>query len=41
MGLFDLFSNDSAEKAAALANQGRQQGYQDRTGLSSADGRAR
>jgi hypothetical protein len=25
--LFDLFSNDSAEKAAALANQGLQQGY--------------
>jgi hypothetical protein len=27
MGLFDLFSNKSAEKAAALANTGLQQGY--------------
>ena len=27
MGLFDLFSNDTAEKAAAEANAGRQAGY--------------
>jgi len=27
MGLFDLFSNDTAEKAAELANQGLQRGY--------------
>jgi len=27
MGLFDLFSNDSAEDAARLANEGRQRGY--------------
>lgn len=29
MGLFDLFSNDSAEKAAAMANAGAKQGYAD------------
>jgi hypothetical protein len=29
MGLFDLFSNDSAEKARDLANAGAQQGYTD------------
>ena len=33
MGLFDIFSNDSAEKAAALANQGAQQGYNQLSGL--------
>jgi hypothetical protein len=29
MGLFDLFSNDTAEQAAQQRNQGLQQGYQD------------
>lgn len=32
MGLFDLFSNDTANTAAAQRNQGLQQGYQDLSG---------
>lgn len=38
MGLFDLFSNDTAEQAAAQRNQGLQQGYSD---LSTQYGNAR
>lgn len=38
MGLFDLFSNDTAEKAAQQRNQGLQQGYD---ALSSAYGQGR
>jgi hypothetical protein len=38
MGLFDIFSNDTAEKAAAQRNQGLQQGYD---ALSSAYGQGR
>jgi hypothetical protein len=33
MGLFDLFSNDTADRAAALANQGAQKGYDQLSGL--------
>lgn len=33
MGLFDIFSNDTAEKAAAQRNQGLQQGYDTLSGL--------
>jgi hypothetical protein len=33
MGLFDLFSNDSAEKARDLANAGAQKGYGDLSSL--------
>lgn len=33
MGLFDLFSNDSAEKARDLANAGATKGYADLSGL--------
>lgn len=33
MGLFDLFSNDSAEKARDLANAGAAKGYADLSGL--------
>jgi hypothetical protein len=33
MGLFDLFSNDDAEKAAQQRNQGLQQGYDALSGL--------
>ncbi len=33
MGLFDIFSNDDAEKAASQRNQGLQQGYSELSGL--------
>jgi hypothetical protein len=33
MGLFDIFSNDSAEKARDLANAGAQKGYDQLSGL--------
>lgn len=33
MGLFDIFSNDKAEEAAAQRNQGLQQGYDTLSGL--------
>jgi hypothetical protein len=33
MGLFDLFSNDTADEAARKANEGRQQGYDQLSGL--------
>jgi hypothetical protein len=33
MGLFDIFSNDTAEEAARQRNQGLQQGYNELSGL--------